>query len=157
MRTHIASLTDYSKVAKIAGRHKIVSVHVSAEGCVSQQSSTPEKLKRKVFPLVKCPGGLLAWLWNHWIDYVVIRHFSRSITVSFLCFSTNSVLVLAFLFLVLCEVPIHLFVHVHLQAKNSNGTTMETFSILIFCVVLAHPLPFLPLLCHYVLLMGCQL
>ena len=41
---------------------------------------------------------------------------------------TNGVLVLAFLFLVLCEVSINVFVHVRVQAKNSNGTTVRTFS-----------------------------
>ena len=41
---------------------------------------------------------------------------------SFLCFTTNGVLVLAFLFLILCEISIHVFVHIHVQAKNSNGT-----------------------------------
>ena len=41
--TRIASLTDCSKVAKIAGRHKIVSV--SARGYASQQSSNTEKPK----------------------------------------------------------------------------------------------------------------
>ena len=49
-RTRIASLTNYSasKVAKIVLRHKIVSVR--AEGYVSQQLSTPEKPKGKLFP-----------------------------------------------------------------------------------------------------------
>jgi len=46
--TCIASLTDYSKVAKIVGRHKIETV--SAKGYVSQQSSTPEKPKEKFLP-----------------------------------------------------------------------------------------------------------
>jgi len=57
--------------------------------------------------------------------YVVIQHFSSSVTVSFLCFTTNSVLVL---FLILCEVSVHMFVHVCVQAKNSNGTTVRMFS-----------------------------
>jgi len=65
------------------------------------------------------------WLWSGWIDYVVVQHFSRSVTISFLCFTMNSVLVL---FLVLCEVSVHVFVHVHVQAKSSNGTTVRTFS-----------------------------
>jgi len=48
--TSISSLTDNSasKAAKIVVRHKIVSVR--AEGYVSQQSSTPEKLKGEFFP-----------------------------------------------------------------------------------------------------------
>jgi len=48
--TSIASLTDdsTSKAAKIVVRHKIVSVR--GEGYVSQQSSTPEKLKGEFFP-----------------------------------------------------------------------------------------------------------
>jgi len=47
--TIIASLTDdsASKAAKIVVRHKIVSIR--AEGCVSQQSSTPEKSKGEFF------------------------------------------------------------------------------------------------------------
>jgi len=38
------------------------------------------------------------------------------------------------------------------RAKSSNGTTVRTFSNLIFCVVIAHPFPFLLLLRHYALL-----
>ena len=61
--------------------------------------------------------------------------------------------ILAFFFLILCEVSVHVFVHVCVQAKSSNGTTMETFSkfsLLHCCCTL---LPFLPLLRHYVLCM----
>jgi len=43
-------------------------------------------------------------------------------------FTTDGVLVLDFLFLVLCEVSIHVFVHIRVQAKNSNGTTVRMFS-----------------------------
>jgi len=48
--TSIASLTNDStnKAAKVVVRHKIV--FVRAEGYVSQQASTPEKPKGKVFP-----------------------------------------------------------------------------------------------------------
>ena len=70
----------------------------------------------------KRPRGLLAWLWS---NYVVVQHFSKCVTISFLCFTTNSVLVL---FLALCEVSVHVFVHVRVQAKNSNRTTVRTFS-----------------------------
>ena len=128
--TRIASLTDYStsKVARIVVRHKVV--FVRAEGYVSQQSSTPEKPKGKFFCEWKRLTGLLACLWSGWIDYVhvVVQHFSRSVTISFLCLTTNGLLVLAFLFLVLCGVSIHVFVHIRIQVQNSNGTTVRTFS-----------------------------
>ena len=75
----------------------------------------------------KCSRGLLTWLWSSWIDYVVVQHFSGSVTISFLCFTTNGILAVTFLFLVLCGVSIHVFVHVRVQAKNSNGTTMRMF------------------------------
>jgi len=48
--------------------------------------------------------------------------------MSFLCFTTNGVLVLAFLFLILCE----------------------------HCVVVARSFPFLPLLHHHALLVATQ-
>jgi len=67
------------------------------------------------------------------------------VTISFLCFTTNSVLVL---FLVLCEVSVQVFVHLRVQAKNSNGTTLRTFSNFNLCVVVARSFPFLPLLHH---------
>ena len=78
--TRIASSTNYSAsklVVNIVVRHKI-----------SMSGNNP---------------GLFTWLWSDWINYVVIQHFSRSVTMSFLCFTTNGVLVLAFLFLILCE------------------------------------------------------
>ena len=53
----------------------------------------------------------------------------------FLCFTINGVLVLAFLFLILCEVSVQMFAHVHIQAKNINGLPSECFQILIFWVV----------------------
>jgi len=48
-------LTDdsASKAAKIIARHRIVSVR--AEGYVSQQSSTPEKLKGEFFLQMEMP------------------------------------------------------------------------------------------------------
>ena len=48
--------------------------------------------------------------------------------MSFLCFTTNGVLVPAFLFLVLSGVSIHVFVHIRVRAYNSNRTTVRTFS-----------------------------
>jgi len=64
--------------------------------------------------------------------------------MSFLCFTTNGVLVLAFLFLILCEVTIYMFVHFHVQAENSNGTTVGTFSnfnlLCGWCTLLPFPL-----------------
>ena len=69
--------------------------------------------------------------------------------MSFLCFTTDCVLVLAFLFLILCEVSVYVFVRVCGQAKNSIGTTVGIFSnFKSFCVVIAHSFPFLPLLRH---------
>ena len=41
-----------------------------------------------------------------------------------------------------CEVSIHVFVCIHIQAKYSNGTTVETFSNLIFCTLLPFPSAF---------------
>ena len=124
--TSIASLTDDSASKG------------SKDRCKTQNSI--RKGRRICFPAVinsrKAEGRVLSvsgntpevfslWLWNGWIDYLVVQHFSRSVTVSFLCFTTNSVLVLL---LVLCEVSVHVFVHVRVQAKNSNGTTVRTFS-----------------------------
>jgi len=79
------------------------------------------------------------WLWSGWIDYIVVQHFSRSVTVFFLCFTTNSVLVL---FLVLCEVSVHVFVHVWIVM----GLPWEHFQISIFCMVIARSFPLLPLI-----------
>ena len=102
-------------------------VFIRAEGYVSQQSPTPEKPKGEFFPWVetsqRSPGSGCEEAGS--INFQVVQHFSRSVTIFFLCFTTNSVLVL---FLVLCEVSIHVFVHVCVQAKNSNGTTVRTFS-----------------------------
>ena len=36
---------------------------------------------------------------------------TRSVLVSLLCFTVNGIMVLTFLFLVLCEVSVHVFVH----------------------------------------------
>ena len=146
--TSIASLTDdsASKAAKIVVRPKIVSVR--AEGHVSQQSSTPEG---RVFSVSgNVPEVSSLWLWSGWIDYVVIQRFSRSITISFLCFTINSVLLFL---LVLCEVSVQVFLHVHVQAKNSNRTTLRAFSNFNLCVVVACSFPFFSLLRHYALLM----
>ena len=97
----------------------------------------------------KHPRGLLTWLWSDWIGYVVVQHFSRSVTISFLCFTTNSVLVL---FLVLCEVSVHVYAHIRVQAKSSNGTTVRTFSNFNLLHGRCTFLPFLLLLHHYALL-----
>jgi len=58
--THITSLTDSSKVAKIAGSHKIVSV--------STKGRFPAVVNSRFFFSWECLGGLLAWLWSGWID-----------------------------------------------------------------------------------------
>jgi len=41
---------------------------------------------------------------------------------------SNGVLILVFFFLILCGVSVQVFVHVCVQAKNSNGTTVRMFS-----------------------------
>ena len=137
-RTSIASLTENStsKAAKIVVRHKIVSVR--AEWYVSQQSSTPEKPKGKFFQWVEMPQRSPRLVVKRLDHYVVVQHFSRSVTVTFFCFTTNSVLVL---FLVLCEVSVDVFVHVRVQAKNSNWTTVRAFSHLLChcCTLLPFP------------------
>jgi len=48
--------------------------------------------------------------------------------MSFLCFTTNGVLLLAFLSLILYEVSVDVFVHIRVQAKSSIRTTVGTFS-----------------------------
>jgi len=62
------------------------------------------------------------------------------------------------LFLVLCEVSEHVFVHIRAQSKNSSRTTVRTFSNFNLlrgrcmcgrCTLL----PFPPLLRHYALLL----
>ena len=94
---HIASLTDYStsKVAKIVVTHKILSVR--AEGYKFPNSHQLQKSQRESFFFFfcewKCLRGFLAWFWSGWIDDVVVRYFSRSVTTSFLRFTTNGVLV----------------------------------------------------------------
>ena len=149
--TSIASLTDdsASKAAKIVVRHKIISVR--AEGYVSQQSSTPESWRESSFHEWKRPRGLLTLAVKR-LDRLhsctallkVCHHFLPLLT-------TNSVLVL---FLVLCEVSVHVFVHVCIQAIIVTGLPWERFQILIFCVVVVRSFLFLPLLRHYVLLLS---
>ena len=145
---HIASLTNYSdrKVAKIVVRHKIMSVR--AEGYVSQQLSTPENPKGKFSCEWKRPSGLLAWLWRGWIDYAVVQHLSRSVTMSFL---TNGVLVLAFLSFFV-KSPYTCFYKFAYKLKIVTGLPWERFQILIFCMVITCYFPFLLLLRHYALL-----
>ena len=96
--TRIASLTDYniSKVAKIIVRHKIVSL--GPKDMYPSSHQLQKSRRESSFHEWKRPRGLLAWLWSGWIEYIVVQHFSRSVTISFLFFTTNGVLVLAFLF-----------------------------------------------------------
>ena len=47
--------------------------------------------------------------------------FPSSVSLQMVCFSLSRDLVL-------CGVSVHVFVHVFVQAKNSNGTTVRTFS-----------------------------
>ena len=78
----------------------------------------------------KCPRGLLAWLWSSWIDYVVVQHFSRLVTIP----SSSSLQMVSWYWLFSFSsfvdhgVSVHVFVHVRVQAKNSNWTTVRTFS-----------------------------
>jgi len=115
--TCIASLTDNSasKAAKIVVRHKIVSIsHQLQKSC---RESSFREWKR--------PKGLLGLAVN-WLDRLRSRTAFLKVCHRFLpLLHSNSVLVL---FLVLCEVSVHVFVHVRVQAKNSNGTTVRTFS-----------------------------
>ena len=50
---------------------------------------------------------------------------------------------MASLFLILCEVSVHVFVHIHVQAKKSNGTTIgmsSNFNLLRgHCMLLPFP------------------
>ena len=140
-----------SNVAKIVVSHK-KNFPFGFSGVDDYWETYPLALMDTFFRKWKYPIHLLTWLWSGWIDYIVIQHGSRSVTMSFLCFTTNGVLVLAFLFLILCGVSIHMFIHICVQAINIKGTTVgERFQILIFCVVIARSFPFLPLLRHYVL------
>jgi len=103
----------------------------------------------------KCPRGLLTWLWSDWIGYVVVQHFSRSVTISILCFTTYSVLVL---FLVLCEVSVHVYDYMYTfvyKLKVVMGLQWEHFQILIFCVVVARSFPSF---CSYIIMRSwCEL
>ena len=79
-------------------------------------------------------------------------HHTPLLTMSFHCFTTNGVVVLAFLFPTPCQAFVHMFVHVCIQAKNSNGTTVGTFSnfnLMHGCCML---LPFPSTIHHYALL-----
>ena len=114
------SLTDYSKVAKIAGRHKIA--FIKAEGYVSQLSATQEKPKDSFSMSGNAQRS--PHLAVKWLDWLSSYSTSQGLSPC----PTNDVLVLDFLFLILYEVCVHMFVHVCLQAKTSNGTTVGTFS-----------------------------
>ena len=117
-----------SKVAKIVVRHKIVSLRV--EGYVSQQSSTPEKPKGKLFPWVETSQKSpclavkrLDWIRSRTALLKVCHHFLPLLhykwswywLFSFSSFSSSFV-----------ESPF--MCTRSLQAKNSNGTTVRTFS-----------------------------
>jgi len=117
-------LTDdsTSKAAKIIVRHKIVSVR--PEGYVSQHSSTPESRRESSFCKWKRSRGLLALAVKR-LDRLHSRTALLKVCHRFL---PPLHIVSWYSFLVLCEVSIHVFVHVRVQAKNSNGTTVRTFS-----------------------------
>ena len=52
------------------------------------------------------------------------QHFSRSVTASFLCYASLQMVSWYCMAFILCEVSVHMFVHVCIQAKNSNCTIM---------------------------------
>ena len=110
VRTRIASLTDYSKVPKITGRHKIHKCRRIRFPAVINFRKAEEKVKM---------SRRLPHLAVKWLDQLC--HRTALLKLSFLCFTTNSVLVLAFLYFILCEVSVHMFVHICVQVKKSNG------------------------------------
>jgi len=139
MHAHIASLIDYSKVAKItARRHNIV--FVSAEGYVCfivVFNSRNYKSRRKHFFPMSGNTVVVSLLGCEVAGSTILY-------VQFLCFTTNFVLVLAFLPLSLCEGS------VHVRAKYSNGGTaigaFSNFNILLGRCSLLH-FPSLTSLC----------
>ena len=121
---HIASLTDSSKVAKIAGRHKIVSV--------STKGRFPAVVNSRFFFFMgmpwRSPRLVVKWL-DRLLPYSTCHHALPML--NHWLFSLSSFLK-----------PLYTFTHVYLQAKNSNRTTVRTFwifSLLCGCCML---LPF---------------
>ena len=145
VRTRIASLTDYRSLEDTKS--------INAEGYVSQQSSTPEKLKEKFFPRVET-SQRLPRLAVKWLDQ--LRHRTALLKMSLLCFTTNSVLVLAFLYFILCEVFVMCLYTFVYKLKIVTGLPWECFQISILYVVVASSLPFLLFLYHYALLFAAK-
>ena len=117
VRTRIASLTDYSKVPKITGRHKIHKCRRIRFPAVINFRKAEEKVKM---------SRRLPRLAVKWLDQLC--HCTALLKLSFLCFT--SVLVLAFLYFILCEVSVHMFVHICVQVKKSNGGMFSKFNLL---------------------------
>jgi len=126
VHTRIASLTDYSKVGHWRTQNGVRKCwridHWRTQNGV-------RKCWRIGFPVVinsrKAEGKVSSTSGNT-LEVSLTQHFSRSVTMSFLCFATNCVLVLAFSFSSF-EASVHVFVYVRIQAKNSNGTAMRAF------------------------------
>jgi len=64
------------------------SVHKCQRICFSAVINSRKAKAKAIFHKWKCSGDLLAWLLSSWIDYLIIQHFSRSVTMSFFCFTT---------------------------------------------------------------------
>ena len=126
---------------------------LNAEGYISQQSSTPEKLKGKFFPRVET-SRRLPRLAVKWLDQ--LHHHTALLKMSFLCFTTNSVLVLGFLYFILCEVSVHVLYTFVYKLKIVTGLPWECFQISILNMVVASSLPFLLFLYHYALLFAAK-
>ena len=104
VHTCTASLTDYTTVAKVVRRHRIV-ISKCQKICFPAVINF-RKPKWKVLSVSgNTPEVSLLRLWGSWINCVVAQHFSRSVTVSFLCFTTNGVLVVVFSFSSFVESP----------------------------------------------------
>ena len=127
-RTHIASLTDYSasKVAKFIVRYKIV--HKGQRICIPAVINSRKAKGKVLLPWVEMPKRSprlavkrLDRLHSRTGTSQGLSPFPSSVSLQMVCFSLSRDLVL-------CGVSVHVFVHVFVQAKNSNGTTVRTFS-----------------------------
>jgi len=68
---------------------------------------------------------LLAWLWTSWINYVDVQYFSRSVTIPS---SASLQMVSWYSFSSFVESPFMCLYTFAYKLKNSNGTTVRTFS-----------------------------
>ena len=98
--THAYCFTDWLQL-----------IHNSAHKC-QRVYNTPETLKEL----------------SGWIKYIIIQYLSRFFIISFLCFTTNGVLVQAFLSHPLWSLCTLGCILICVGAKNGNGTTTGKFS-----------------------------